>query len=95
MNSHPEIRTILTDFTSSLLLEKPDNIYKFAQNYFSFFNTDARNCNPMHAIIISDLSEKVAKIVANINEINLIPNQKLEYCMVWTNRKIKPYEING
>ena len=30
MNSHPEIRTILTDFTSSLLLEKPENIYKFA-----------------------------------------------------------------
>ena len=46
-------------------------------------------------IIVSDLSEKVAKIVAHINEINLIPNSKLEYCIVWTNRKIKPYEING
>lgn len=49
----------------------------------------------MYMIIVSDLSEKVAKIVAHINEINLIPNYKLEYCIVWTNRKIKPYEING
>lgn len=37
---HPEIRDILNDFLSSLLLEKPDDIYLYARKYFGFFNVD-------------------------------------------------------
>ena len=42
MKSHPEIRDILNDFLSSLLLEKPDDIYIYARKYFSFFNVDKK-----------------------------------------------------
>ena len=35
---HSDIRELLNDFLSSLLLEKPDDVYKYAQEYFSFFN---------------------------------------------------------
>lgn len=42
IKSHPEIRDILNDFLSSLLLEKPDDIYYYARKYFSFFNVDKK-----------------------------------------------------
>ncbi len=40
IQSHPEIRDILNDFLSSLLLEKPEDICLYARKYFSFFNVD-------------------------------------------------------
>lgn len=38
--AHPEIKQILQDFLSKLLLKKPDNIYEFANEYFSYFKDD-------------------------------------------------------
>lgn len=35
---HPEVREFLNDFLSSLLLHKPDDVYKYAQEFFKFFN---------------------------------------------------------
>ena len=32
---HPEIRSILNDFMCATLLEKPDNVFQFAQNHFA------------------------------------------------------------
>ena len=43
MKSHPELRDILNDFISSLLLDKPENIYNYAKDYFSFFNVKKKN----------------------------------------------------
>ena len=40
--SHPEIRQILQDFLSKLLLKKPDNIYEFANEYFTYFKSDIK-----------------------------------------------------
>ena len=40
ISKHPEIRQLLNDFTSTLLLEKPEDVYTYCQDYFSFFNTD-------------------------------------------------------
>ena len=40
IKSHPEIRDILNDFLSSLLLEKPEDIYIYARKYFSFFDVE-------------------------------------------------------
>ena len=34
VREHPEIRTILQDFVSNLLLDKPDNCKEFAAEYF-------------------------------------------------------------
>lgn len=40
IRNHPEIRDILNDFLSSLLLEKPEDIYFYARKYFGFFNVE-------------------------------------------------------
>jgi Regulatory subunit of type II PKA R-subunit. len=43
LSQHPEIRQLLNDFLSTLLLEKPEDVYKFAQEYFAFFNKEKEN----------------------------------------------------
>lgn len=36
--SHPEIREVVNDFLSSVLLKKPDDVYVYAKEYFHPFN---------------------------------------------------------
>merc|ERR1711865_283299 len=38
VTSHPEIREVLNDFLSSVLLHKPDDVYVYAKEYFHPFN---------------------------------------------------------
>ena len=38
IQDHPEIRQLLNDYMSGLLLHKPDDVFKFTKDYFSFFN---------------------------------------------------------
>lgn len=52
IKSHPEIRDILNDFLSSLLLEKPQDIYVYARKYFSFFNVE-KKITPLPLLVIS------------------------------------------
>jgi guanylate kinase len=40
MKKHPEIREILNDFMSSVLLEKPEDVFDYARDYFSYFNVN-------------------------------------------------------
>ena len=40
MSKHPEIREILNDFMSSVLLEKPTEVFEYARDYFSYFNIE-------------------------------------------------------
>lgn len=40
--NHPEIRQIMQDFLSKLLLNKPDNIHEFANEYFSYFKAEVK-----------------------------------------------------
>ena len=52
LQKHPEITEIMNDFVSSLLLEKPENIYVYAKDYFTFFNTD-KKIHRLSPLIIS------------------------------------------
>ena len=38
ISEHPELREILNDFLSAVLLNKPDDVYLFAKEYFHPFN---------------------------------------------------------
>ena len=38
IKEHPEIRQLVNDYFSALLLHKPDNVYDFSKKYFAFFN---------------------------------------------------------
>ncbi|CAA9990947.1 conserved Plasmodium protein, unknown function [Plasmodium knowlesi strain H] len=37
METHPELRDLLNDFISSVLLHTPEDIFKYANEYFSYF----------------------------------------------------------
>jgi len=37
LQEHPELRQLLNDFMSSVLLHRPDEVFDFATNYFSAF----------------------------------------------------------
>ncbi|SBT80843.1 conserved Plasmodium protein, unknown function [Plasmodium malariae] len=37
MESHPELKDLLNDFISSILLHTPEDIFKYANEYFSYF----------------------------------------------------------
>lgn len=37
---HPELREILNDFLSTVMLEKPNDVYDYAQQYFAYYNID-------------------------------------------------------
>ncbi|SBT82491.1 conserved Plasmodium protein, unknown function [Plasmodium ovale] len=37
MENHPEIKDLLNDFISSILLHTPEDIFQYANEYFSYF----------------------------------------------------------
>ncbi|CRG97724.1 conserved Plasmodium protein, unknown function [Plasmodium gallinaceum] len=37
METHQELKDLLNDFISSILLHTPDDIFKYANEYFSYF----------------------------------------------------------
>ncbi|CAK0817852.1 unnamed protein product, partial [Prorocentrum cordatum] len=37
LQKHPELRQVLNDFMSSVLLHRPDQVFDFAKEYFSAF----------------------------------------------------------
>lgn len=47
MSEHPEIREILNDFLSGLLLSWPDDVYVFAKEYFHPFNPTPVKYKPL------------------------------------------------
>mmetsp|Transcript_662 Transcript_662/g.1202 ORF Transcript_662/g.1202 Transcript_662/m.1202 type:complete len:81 (-) Transcript_662:22-264(-) len=37
LEQHPELRQVLNDFMSSVLLHRPDQVFEFAKEYFTAF----------------------------------------------------------
>lgn len=51
--AHPEIRQLLQDFMSKLLLKKPDDVYEFSNEYFSYFkNQKAKDSKQIKPLVI-------------------------------------------
>ena len=40
MRQNPELRAMLADFMQALLIQKPDNVYEFAREFFAPFAKD-------------------------------------------------------
>ena len=84
---HPEMREILNDFMSSLLLNKPDDVYLFAKEYFHPYNkTPVKNkpiivCGPF-GVGKKTLRTKVIKEYGDL----------FGYSISYTTRKKKPEE---
>ncbi|KJP87189.1 hypothetical protein AK88_03105 [Plasmodium fragile] len=52
METHPELRDLLNDFISSALLHTPDDIFKYANEYFSYFKKKANEVAETCAVIM-------------------------------------------
>ena len=56
--SHPEIREVLNDFISSVLLHKPDNVFVYAKEYFHPFNPQPKQMKPLIVVGPSGVGKK-------------------------------------
>ena len=56
LQGNPELRAILADFMQAVLIQKPDNVYQFARDYFRPFGSDATHAPPFpsHRVTPSD-----------------------------------------
>ena len=88
MEGKPEIKDLLNDFVSSLLLKKPGNIYDYAKEYFSYFNTERELKRRKPLVIVGNegISKTaiVEKLTSSFPSIFFLYNK-------WTSRKPKIY----
>lgn len=76
IESHPEIRQILNDFMSTLLLHKPEDVFKFTKDYFQFFNKkeDGEATQPE---VASDIKPLIVVGPSGVGKVSLLI-EKLE-----------------
>ena len=41
---HPEVKRLLNDYLSNILLHKPDDVFKFTKDYFKFLSASGESC---------------------------------------------------
>lgn len=42
LGQHPELKNLIADFTAAILMQKPDDVFKFARDHFSVFLKDSK-----------------------------------------------------
>ena len=69
LEKHPEVNQLLNDFVSSLLLKKPENIFDFAKDYFSFYNSAKDGSSYPVILLVSPPHMKIVRppIYSQIN----------------------------
>lgn len=55
LGAHPELRGLLSDLTTALLVEKPSNIFPFAADHFSTLGTPPALRGPPALVVASDV----------------------------------------
>jgi hypothetical protein len=87
---HPEMREILNDFLSSLLLNKPDDVYLFAKEYFHPFNTTPVKNKPLIICGPFGVGKQTLrkKVLTQYGDL-------FGYSVSYTTRKKKPEEDEG
>lgn len=53
IKQHPEIRQVLNDYLSNILLHKPEDVYSFTKDYFSFFNQKKETGRPLKLLVVA------------------------------------------
>jgi len=92
LSHHPEIRELLNDFLSSLLLEKPSNVYTYAQEYFSFLNQEKEIKSEKPLIIAGPSGVGKGTLVKWL--INTYPD-KFQMSVSYTTRKPREGEVHA
>ena len=42
LSEHPELKNLVADFTAAILMQKPDDVFKFARDHFSVYLKDSK-----------------------------------------------------
>ncbi|KAL4476786.1 hypothetical protein ABPG72_010623 [Tetrahymena utriculariae] len=92
IQKHPELREILNDFLSTVMLEKPQDVYEYAQQYFSYFNIE-KDKILLRPIIISGPSGAGKGTLVNM--IVQQHNDKFQKSISYTSRKPQRGETHG
>ena len=84
---HPEMREILNDFLTSVLLNKPDDVYLFAKEYFHPFNPTPVKDKPFIVCGPYGVGKKILrkKVLAKYGDL-------FDYWVSYTTRPKKPGE---
>jgi len=92
---YPQLKSLLNDFVSSVLLHKPDDVYTFARSYFStfHFNSEDNNHQKPKPIVFCGPSG-VGKGTLIDKLMQEYPN-KFGFSVSHTTRKSRPNEKNG
>jgi guanylate kinase len=87
ISHHPEMREILNDFLASALLNKPDDVYLFAKEYFHPFNPTPVKDKPFIVCGPFGVGKKSLrkKVLTKYGDL-------FDYCISHTSRKVKPGE---
>jgi len=86
-SKHPEMREILNDFLSSVLLNKPDDVYLFAKEYFHPFNPTPVKDKPFIVCGPFGVGKKTLR-----NKVLEKYGDLFDYCVSHTTRAQKPGE---
>lgn len=88
---HPELRTILDDFTASVIETKPSDILKYAVSYFAGLRTNGGSGFPV-LTITGPAGVGTSSLVKLLMERN---PDAFQYHVETTTRAPKPGEVNG
>jgi guanylate kinase len=94
--SHPEIREVLNDFLSSVLLHKPDDVFVYAKEYFHPFNPTPLRGKPFILVgpsgvgkdtLLKEIFKKYEGIFEKKISYTTRPEKKIEknkdnYCLI-------------
>jgi guanylate kinase len=90
LQGHPELQDLLNDFLSSTLLNKPDNIFTYARDFFSKFNLAPVRTKPLIVLGPSGVGKStiLTKLMQRFPE-------TFEFSVSTTTRMPRPGEQEG
>jgi len=89
VQSHPEIREVLNDFLSSVLLHKPDDVYVYAKEYFHPFNPTPLRGKPFIIVGPSGVGKNTL-VQAILKKYEGIFEKKVSYTTRQEKKHLKP-----
>ena len=96
MADHPELKTIMSDFMSSVLLEKPDDVFSFAREHFTVSLPTKKKSNPNKGLrpLVLGGPPGIGKTTL-INMLCKAFPKSFGFCTSHTSREAKPGEEDG
>mmetsp|Transcript_6210 Transcript_6210/g.13702 ORF Transcript_6210/g.13702 Transcript_6210/m.13702 type:complete len:192 (+) Transcript_6210:81-656(+) len=86
LDQHPELRQVLNDFMSSVLLHRPDHVFDFAKEYFSAFkqSDDGAGFPPLFEVdVLQTDSQPILRLQQPIDDSTLSSLEPLLQKFPW------------